>query len=135
MSAPAYQTVLDEVLARPHEPIALAAGIRIEDLPTPALLLDEAALMRNVGKMASFLGGQGKGFRPHAKTHKCPEIARRQLAAGAVGICAAKISEAAVLMHAGVDRVLVTSAIATAAKAEVAPARDHLARRCGPGPR
>ncbi|MGE0623072.1 MAG: DSD1 family PLP-dependent enzyme [Pseudomonadales bacterium] len=120
MSAAAYQTVLDELLARPHEPVPLPAGVDIGALPTPALLLDEAALMRNIAKMATFLGGQGKGFRPHAKTHKCPEIARRQLAAGAVGICAAKISEAAVLMHAGVDRVLVTSAVASPGKAEIA---------------
>jgi len=120
VSAPAYRTALGELLARPHRPLTLTEGISIEGLPTPALLLDEGALMRNVEKMAAFLGAQGKGFRPHAKTHKCPEIARRQLASGAVGICAAKISEAAVLMHAGVDRVLITSAITSAAKAELA---------------
>lgn len=120
MTGPAYQAVLDELRARPNEPLPLTSAVRIDQLPTPALLLDEPALMRNIAKMAAFLGAHGKGFRPHAKTHKCPEIARRQLAAGAVGICAAKISEAAVLMNAGIDRVLVTSAIASPAKADLA---------------
>ncbi len=79
-----------------EQPLPLA------DVPTPALLLDEDALMRNVARMADFLGARGKGFRPHAKTHKCPQVAARQLAAGAVGICAAKVSEAIVLARAGV---------------------------------
>lgn len=120
MSGLAYEVALADVLARPSEPMALAREIPIEELPTPALLLDEAALTRNIEKMASFLGAKGKGFRPHAKTHKCPEIARRQMTAGAVGICAAKLSEAAVLMHAGIPDVLVTSAIASASKARLA---------------
>lgn len=128
MTGPAYQVALEALLSRAHEPLPLPVAVAIDDLPTPALLLDEAALMRNIEKMAAFLGSQGKGFRPHAKTHKCPEIARRQLAAGAAGICAAKISEAAVLMHAGVDRVLVTSPIASAAKAEIAAGLASLGR-------
>ncbi len=119
MNQAAYSAVLAALMARPTEPEPLAAAVPFEALPTPALLLDEPALMRNIEKMAAFLAERGKGFRPHAKTHKCPEIARRQLAAGAVGICAAKVSEAAALIQGGVDRILVTSPIMTADKAQV----------------
>ena len=117
MSNQGYDVVKAELLARPTTPQGLAPAIPLADLPTPILLLDEAAMMRNIDKMAEFLAGKGKGFRPHAKTHKCPEIARRQMAAGAEGICAAKVSEAFVLVNAGIDRVLVTSAVLAPAKA------------------
>ncbi len=107
-------------------PIDLDQPVPLADVPTPALLLDERALSRNIAKMADFLGARGKGFRPHAKTHKSPEIARLQLAAGAVGICAAKVSEALVLARAGIGPILITSPIATRAKADLvaALARD-----------
>lgn len=119
MSDTGYAVVAAELDARPTHPAALTTAVPLADVPTPALLLDEAALMRNVDKMAAFLAGKGKGFRPHAKTHKCPEVARRQLAAGAVGICAAKVSEAYVLVQAGIDKVLITSAVLAPAKARV----------------
>lgn len=119
MSNPGYQAVLQDLSERPHLPMALSAPVEIELLPTPALLLDEPAMMRNIAKMAGFLEGRAKGFRPHAKTHKCPEIARRQVAAGAVGICAAKVSEAFVLINSGIEDVLLTSATLSPAKAEV----------------
>jgi D-serine deaminase-like pyridoxal phosphate-dependent protein len=102
--------------------------VPLEELPTPVLLLDEAGLMRNIDKMARFLRARGKGFRPHAKTHKCPEIARRQMAAGAVGICAAKVSEAFVLIHSGIESVLITSAIMSPAKAELVAELSRKAR-------
>ncbi len=60
--------------------------IRRRDLPTPALIIDLAAFERNVAIMAEWSRGNGIKIRPHAKTHKSGEIARRQLAAGAVGI-------------------------------------------------
>jgi D-serine deaminase-like pyridoxal phosphate-dependent protein len=126
MMQPTFTTVLDELTSRPTEPLPLSVPVEINDLPTPALLLDEAALERNIEKMAAFLSSRGKGFRPHAKTHKCPEIARRQLAAGAAGICAAKVSEAAVLINAGIEDVLITSAIVSPTKAAVVA---DLARR------
>ncbi|MDP2703164.1 MAG: DSD1 family PLP-dependent enzyme, partial [Candidatus Rokubacteria bacterium] len=53
------------------------------EIPTPALLLDLDRFERNVAKMAAWVKTAGKKLRPHAKTHKCPEIARRQIAAGA----------------------------------------------------
>ncbi|WBY06748.1 hypothetical protein PIB19_14590 [Sphingomonas sp. 7/4-4] len=58
------------------------------DLPTPALLIDRAALERNIAAMAAFAEAQGITLRPHAKTHKSGEIARRQIAAGAAGSAA-----------------------------------------------
>lgn len=119
MSNAAYLAVLEALALRPSQPMPLSTPVPMNELPTPVLLLDEAALMRNIAKMADFLGARGKGFRPHAKTHKCPEIARRQVAAGAVGICAAKISEAVVLINCGIEDVLVTSAIMSPAKAQV----------------
>ena len=115
----AVELALQSVLQRPTEPVMLDKPIDIGQLPTPALVLDRATMSNNIRAMSEHLGSHGKGFRPHAKTHKCPEIARQQMAAGAVGICTAKVSEAAVMVHAGIDRVLVTSPVSTAAKARV----------------
>jgi D-serine deaminase-like pyridoxal phosphate-dependent protein len=81
------------------------------DLPTPALLLDLDAFESNVSKMAAYLKAHGRAFRPHGKTHKCPEIAKRLVTAGAVGACAAKISEAEVFAAAGVRGLLVTTCV------------------------
>lgn len=110
------RAALDQVLARPWEALPLDEPRPLETLPTPALLLDLDVADRNIRRMAEFLGGRGKGFRPHSKTHKCPLLAHRQLEAGAVGICTAKVSEAAVMINAGIDRVLITSPLLTADK-------------------
>jgi len=72
------------------------------DLNTPVLVIDLDALTRNIERMAEHARGHGLKLRPHAKTHKSPEIARRQLAAGAIGICCAKIGEAEVMAENGV---------------------------------
>src|SRR5262245_27520124 len=63
------------------------------ELPTPALLLDLAAFEANLRTLAEYCTKAGCGFRPHAKTHKCPEIARRQVASGALGVCVATVPE------------------------------------------
>jgi D-serine deaminase-like pyridoxal phosphate-dependent protein len=102
---------------RSWKPVPLAEPIPVSSLPTPALLIDESALDRNIERMATFVAARGKGARPHGKTHKCPVIASRQIEAGAVGICAAKVSEAAVFVNAGVEPVLITSPVTTPAKA------------------
>src|SRR4026209_435977 len=81
------------------------------ELPTPALLLDLDRFERNVEKMAAYIKTTGKKLRPHAKTHKCPEIARRQAAAGAVGVCVAKVGEADVMAAAGVRNILITTEV------------------------
>ena len=90
---------------------ALAAKMTRDELPTPALLLDLDAFNANVERMTAHLKKAGRAFRPHAKTHKCPEIARRLIKAGAVGACAAKISEAEALAAGGTTGLLVTSAM------------------------
>jgi 3-hydroxy-D-aspartate aldolase len=110
---------LQTVLARPTEPVMLDHPLEVAQLPTPALLLDRPTMDRNIQTMTAHLTSHNKGFRPHAKTHKCPAIARQQMAAGAVGICTAKVSEAAVMLQAGVSSVLVTSPISSRAKAKV----------------
>jgi D-serine deaminase-like pyridoxal phosphate-dependent protein len=81
------------------------------DLPTPALVLDLDAFEHNVNKMVGFVKGKGRAIRPHGKTHKCPEIARRLVAAGAVGACAAKLSEAEVFAQAGIRGLLITTGV------------------------
>jgi D-serine deaminase-like pyridoxal phosphate-dependent protein len=81
------------------------------ELPTPALLLDLAAFEANLRTMADHCRRAGCGHRPHAKTHKCPEIARRQVAAGAAGVCVATVPEAEAMAAAGVRGVLLTSPI------------------------
>jgi D-serine deaminase-like pyridoxal phosphate-dependent protein len=81
------------------------------DLPTPALLLDLDAFEFNVEKMTRHAKARGRALRPHGKTHKCPEIARRLIQAGAVGACAAKLSEAEVFARHGIRGILVTTAV------------------------
>ena len=72
-------------------------GISKWDLDTPALVLDLDKLEQNIAAMRASLAGTNVGARPHAKTHKSADIAKLQLAAGAVGICTAKLSEAEAL--------------------------------------
>ena len=89
-----------------------------EALNTPALVLDLDALDRNIAAMASLVAAHGVQLRPHAKTHKSVDIARRQIAAGAVGLCCAKIGEAEVLVDGGITGVLITSPVAAPAAIE-----------------
>jgi 3-hydroxy-D-aspartate aldolase len=116
----ALEAVTAELLSRPWQAVVLPEPVPVHELPTPALLLDETLLESNLERMAQFLASRSKGARPHAKTHKCPLIAARQLASGAVGICAAKVSEALVLVSAGIDRVLITSPVLSPDKLAVA---------------
>lgn len=80
-------------------------------LNTPFLALDLPKLGRNVASMAHFAGSRGIALRPHAKTHKCLEIARMQIDAGAVGICCAKLGEAEIFARGGISDILITSPI------------------------
>ncbi len=82
-----------------------------DELPTPALLLDLDAFEANVRKMHTFLQARGQGIRPHAKTHKCPEIAKWQVRGGASGVCVAKIAEAEAMAREGVPGVLISSPV------------------------
>ena len=82
-------------------------------LNTPALILDLAAFERNVARMADFARKHGLALRPHAKSHKSADIARAQIAAGAVGLCCAKLGEAEALAAEGIDGLHLTSPVVT----------------------
>ena len=82
-----------------------------DEIPTPALLLDLDRFERNLERMAQHARRVGKNLRPHAKTHRCPEIARRQVAAGALGVACAKLGEAEVMAKAGVRGLLITTQV------------------------
>ncbi|HSP24188.1 MAG TPA: alanine racemase, partial [Saliniramus sp.] len=86
-----------------------AIGTRIEDVDTPALILDLDAFERNIAKMAAFAATAGVRLRPHAKTHKSAAVALRQIAAGAVGQCVQKTGEAEALVAGGVREVLISN--------------------------
>jgi len=86
-------------------------------IPTPAAVLDLDAFERNLARMAERAKAAGLALRPHAKSHKCSAIALRQIEAGAVGVCCAKLAEAEAMAAAGVTSILVTSPIAGAAQA------------------
>lgn len=83
-------------------------------LNTPVLVVDEEILDRNIARMAQIAQGAGVKLRPHGKTHKSVDIAKRQRAAGAVGLCCAKIGEAEVMADGGVAGLLITSPITSA---------------------
>jgi 3-hydroxy-D-aspartate aldolase len=70
-------------------------------------------LQRNIAAMSAFARENGMALRPHAKTHKSVEIARLQMAAGAVGLCCAKLGEAEVLAAGGINNILITSPVVT----------------------
>lgn len=84
-----------------------------KELNTPVLVIDRDALQRNIAAMAAFARQHGRALRPHAKTHKCVEIARLQLEAGAVGVCCAKLGEAEALADGGIGDILITSPVVT----------------------
>ena len=84
---------------------ATAPTLGIETLDTPSLVVDLDRLEGNIARWAAYAKDAGVKLRPHGKTHKCVEIARRQLAAGAVGLTLAKIGEAEVMSRAGVNDI------------------------------
>jgi 3-hydroxy-D-aspartate aldolase len=85
-------------------------------IPTPALLLDVDLLESNLARMAQAAMQSGKQIRPHAKAHKCVEIARRQIAHGACGISVATVAEAELMAKNGISGILLTSPLAEPAK-------------------
>ncbi len=78
---------------------------------SPALLIDEEVMNNNLREMAAFATSQGLALRPHAKTHKCPELSRRQMDYGAVGIAVAKVSEAEVMVNGGIQDIQIANEI------------------------
>ena len=85
------------------------AGISKAELDTPALCVDLDKLERNIAKMQRVVTASKLAVRPHAKTHKCAAIAKMQMAAGAIGICTAKVSEAEALFGEGLEHILMTT--------------------------
>jgi D-serine deaminase-like pyridoxal phosphate-dependent protein len=82
-------------------------------LNTPALVLDLEMLDRNIAEMANFARAHNVKLRPHSKTHKSADIAKRQIKAGALGVCCAKLGEAEALAEGGVESVHITSPVVT----------------------
>lgn len=95
-----------------HKHLIGQQGSRLS-LNTPVLVIDRDALQRNIETMAQFARSKGMTLRPHAKTHKSVEIAKLQMAAGAVGVCCAKMGEAEALAEGGVNNILITSPVVT----------------------
>jgi len=81
--------------------------MHIYDLDTPALVIDLDVLERNIANMAAHCQDLGIALRVHTKTHKIPEIARMQLAAGSQGIVCQKVGEAEVMARAGIRDILI----------------------------
>jgi 3-hydroxy-D-aspartate aldolase len=91
-------------------------GTPVDAIETPALVVDLDSFEQNLHQMAEFARGAGVRLRPHAKTHRCPAIARKQVAAGAVGVCAQTVGEAEAMIRGGVGDVLVTNEILSPGK-------------------
>jgi D-serine deaminase-like pyridoxal phosphate-dependent protein len=83
-------------------------GLTKEDLPTPALIVDEELFEKNLHTMAVHNKATGLKLRAHVKIHKCPEISKRQIALGANGVCCATTAECELLINSGVHGVLHT---------------------------
>ena len=86
-------------------------GKSIAELDTPALLVDLDALDRNIATMAAAARAAGADWRPHIKASKAPELAKRLIAGGAVGVTSAKVSEAEQMVDGGVDDLLIANEI------------------------
>jgi len=90
--------------------------MRIDELDTPSLLLDLDKVNKNIATMMGILAGTGVSLRPHFKTPKCPQVAKLQLEAGAIGITVAKLGEAEVLADAGLGPILMANQVVGAKK-------------------
>jgi D-serine deaminase-like pyridoxal phosphate-dependent protein len=91
-------------------------GMPLSEVDTPALILDLDAFEGNLDRMDASLAGKKIKIRPHAKSHKCPEIALAQMKRGAVGVCCQKVSEAEAMVEGGVPDVLIANEVVGAAK-------------------
>lgn len=81
--------------------------MRVSEIDTPAVIVDLDVMERNLRRVADYAREHGLNLRPHTKTHKSPELGKRQLELGAVGLTVAKVSEAEVLVKAGPPELLV----------------------------
>jgi D-serine deaminase-like pyridoxal phosphate-dependent protein len=98
------------------QPPPATVGMPLAAVDTPALLIDLDAFEANLKRMADFVRGAGVRLRPHSKTHKSPDVAARQVALGAVGVCCQKVSEAEAMVAGGIVDVLVSNEVAGTTK-------------------
>ena len=90
---------------------AAEIGMLLAEVDTPCLMLELDAFERNLKRLPESLAGRNIRLRPHAKSHKCPEIALRQIALGAAGVCVQKVSEAEALIAGGITDVLIANEV------------------------
>ena len=93
-----------------------APGTPVELIDTPAMIVDLDAAEANIRDMQKVVASGGASMRPHTKTTKSPYWALKQIEAGAIGVCCAKVGEAEVLVGGGVKDVLITSEIVSVSK-------------------
>jgi len=90
--------------------------VRLDEINTPALLVDLDAMETNLNRMATFFADKPAKLRPHFKNHKIPQLALQQINAGAVGMTCATVREAEILVHHGIDSTLIANEIVGAIK-------------------
>lgn len=110
MDRPAADPPPLRALASVRDAYRTAIGRKRHDVTTPALLLDHAVLQSNISAMSAWARGRVQ-VRPHAKTPKCVEIARLQIAAGAIGLTTATVWEAITMAQTGIDDILIANEI------------------------
>lgn len=93
-------------------------GMSIQELPTPALVVELPVLLDNINAMQQLVTGYGKVLRPHIKTHKCSAVALMQIKAGAIGVTCATVGEAEAMANAGIQDILIANQVVTADKLE-----------------
>lgn len=93
--------------------------LKVEQITTPALLVDLDAMESNLHRMAMFFADKPCKLRPHFKNHKSPLLAWKQMRSGAIGMTCATMREAEILVHHGIDSILIANEIADDTKAEL----------------
>lgn len=114
---PHRPTVYESGLGNWHEAPATVGAV-VNAVDTPAVLLDLDAFEHNIEEVHAIVQTAGINIRPHAKAHKCPDIALRQIQAGAVGICVQKSSEAEPFIEVGIKNILITNEVVGIRKVE-----------------
>ncbi len=109
-------------------PFPARIGDSLDQVDTPALMLDLDVFEANLAAVHGAVARAGLALRAHAKAHKCVEIARRQVAAGAVGLCCQKVGEAEIFVAAGIGDVLVSNQVIGASKLARLARLSHQAR-------
>jgi 3-hydroxy-D-aspartate aldolase len=111
-----------------ESPPSATVGMPLDEVDTPALLVDFDAFEANLRLMQRATANLPVQVRPHAKTHKCPTIALAQIAHGAVGVCCQKVSEAEAMVDGGVEDVLISNEVVGVTKVQRVAALAHRAK-------